>query len=314
MASADDGNGEEIMSKETQKIEKILEELQENVTTEKFQQMTEELEKIPLCIPAVMPKDTNPSVLRQMAQHADGKPAAIPEGANPHPCILQDREGNKLLPVFTSEEEMKKGKQPIRFPIVLNMPYQACVNMMAKSNEIRAIVVNPYSHNVVINFKKEEQKEKKLTEPQFHALVRQHVESALLPQKVFEEKETFMKELSKRQGECLLELYQPPYEKTKNCPYTSDQFDLMTLQISETMQLIQIVLPTVHLYPGTCPRAFITWNPKSQEAAYYAVVRRNRNEQNQLFQIMPDGTKKDLGEAPSEGTELQSIIDLQNRE
>lgn len=235
-------------------------------------------------------------------------------GANPHPCILQDREGNKLLPVFTSEEEMKKGKQPMRFPLILNMPYQACVNMMAKSQEIRAIVVNPYSHNVVINFKKEEKPEKKLTEPQFHALVRQHIESALLPRKIFEEKETFIKELSKRREECLLELYQPPYEKMKNCPYTLEQFELMTLQISETMQLMQIILPTVHLYPGTCPRVFITWNPETQDAAYYAVVRRKQNEQNQLFQVMADGTKKDLGEAPSEGLELQSIINLQNRE
>lgn len=43
-----------------------------------------------------------------------------------------------------------------------------------------------------------------------------------------------------RQGECMKELYNAVYDTEVACPYTEDDFEFMSLQISDELQIMQI--------------------------------------------------------------------------
>lgn len=280
--------------------------------------LTQMLDEINVFLPAVMPRNTDPAILRQMAA-SPKKPQPIPQGAKPTPCILQNEDGRKFFPMFTSEEEIEKGRDKIlNYPITINMPFKTCMDMVLRSTDIEGAVINPFSHNIIMNIdrnkanedKKEAPKPIKLTEPQFHAMVRQQMESNILPRKIFAEGEPFIKDLRERGGECLIEFFEEPYAQTKNCPYSADDYDLMSLSISDTLELIRITMPEEKLYPGTAITLFVTWNPVESKAGYYGILRGSKGERNKLMEITSEGKAVDHGDAPDEGSELSSIIDI----
>ena len=89
------------MATDNRKIEKLLDQMKDTQSTELATQLTEALAESHVYVPAIMPRDTKPEVLRN-----DGNPGvetAIPEGAQPQPCILQNDNGMKFFPIFTSE-------------------------------------------------------------------------------------------------------------------------------------------------------------------------------------------------------------------
>ena len=287
----------------------LLDEMKTNNTQENAQKLTALLEKAILHVPAVLPANTNPDIIKQMMQNG-GVDQPIPEGARPQPFIIQNNEGRKFFPLFTSVDEIKKGKNLPSYPLILNMNFKGCMDIVTGLKDIEAAVINPYSHNIVMNVKKNEKQPVKLTEAQLHAVIRQQTESRILPKKLFEEGESFVNDLCDREGECIMELYEPPYKQTRNCPYKAEDFDFMILNISDDMKLIRITMPKVKLYPDTCMAAFIAWNPNEKSGKYFAIVKGRAEEPDKLFQVMPDGSVQNHGAAPDEGSELQSIIDI----
>lgn len=111
------------MATDNRKIEKLLDQMKDTQSTELATQLTEALAESHVYVPAIMPRDTKPEVLRKMMENA-GVETAIPEGVQPQPCILQNDNGMKFFPIFTSEEEMQKGKGIPAFPITLNVPFK----------------------------------------------------------------------------------------------------------------------------------------------------------------------------------------------
>lgn len=287
---------------------------------ENAQRLTKLLENTNVFVPAVMPKDTDPELLKRMSANP-GKPMPMPEGAHPVPCILNNNEGAKFLPMFTSDEEIEKGEGMPKYPITLNMPFKSCMDLAVKIADIAGAVINPYSHNIVISVNRnagsaqgqeaEKPEVTKLTEQQFHALVRQQMEARLLPEKIFKEGEEFIKDLTERKGECLVEFFEEPYAQTE-CPYSADDYEFMTLFISDTLQLTRISMPYENLSPGIAQTIFVTWNPEKKEAGYYSILIGKRGEFNRLIEITSEGKAIDHGEAPNEGSELQGIIDIAN--
>lgn len=304
----------------SQELEEILDQLTETKESELAHQLMKELQNSIVILPAVLPPDTDPALVKQMQEMTkDGTEQPLPDEANPKPCVLEDQKGNKLFPVFTSLKQMNKDKSMEQFPVRLNIPFGQCVQLMGRTKDVRSIVVNPFTHNFQVDFKVEDSEAaddgqlrngQKITETQFHALVRQHVEANMMPKRLFEEKETFLEEVKDGGSSYLLSLFQPPYENQKgDCPYTEEDFDVLSLLVRDDLQIIQISLPGKHLYIGTCSKVFLVWNPEKQEAAYYAIVM-SKDKRLILHQAFEDGTNREITEAPAEGSELQAVIDL----
>ncbi len=288
---------------------------------ENAERLTKLLENTNVLVPAVMPNNTDPELLQYMTANP-GKPIPMPKGAHPIPCVLQNNEGTKFLPMFTSDEEIEKGKGLPRYPITLNVPFKSCMDLAVQIEDIAGAVINPYSHNIVISVSKstnnnagsatqQEPEVTELTEQQFHLLVRQQMEAKLLPEKIFSEGETFIKDLTERKGECLIEFFEEPYAQT-DCPYSADDYEFMTLFISDTLQLTRISMPYENLSPGIAQTIFVTWNPQEKKAGYYVILMGKRGEFNRLLEVTPERKAIDHGDAPNEGSELQSIIDIVN--
>lgn len=302
-------------------LNELLDELTQTKDGDLAHKLIGELQQSIVILPAIMPPDTDPALLQQMQETAShGKEAPLPEGVNPTPCILEDKEGKKLMPVFTMIEELEKDKITDQFPIRINIPFEHCVRMLGQTEDIRAIVVNPFSHNFRVDFSIEKEQEEdagemhngqKITIEQFHALVRQHVEATLMPERLFQEKGAFINEVKQGGKEFVFSLFMPPYTKGKQCPYTEEDFDVMSLMIREDLLVVQITLPSKHFYVGTCSKVFLVWNPLKEEAAYYAIVLR-KDKHLILHQAFADGTNREISEAPAEGSELQAVIDLQS--
>ena len=300
------------MATENRKIEKILDEMKEKQSNELATQLTEALSEAHVYVPATMPKDTDPEILKKMMENP-GVESPIPEGAQPQPCILQNDNGMRFFPVFTSEEEMQKGAGVPRFPITLNLPFKTCLDIMSSISGITAAVLNPFNQNIVMNVSKNAAKQTQLTEAQFHAVIRQQMESRVFPHKVHTGGEEYINDLCERQGECIMELFEEPYAKTDNCPYSAEDYEFMTLNISDTLRLIRITMPTDKQYPEMAISVFIAWNPVEKKSRYFAIIKGREGEENKLYEVTAEQKVEALGVAPDDGMELQSIIDLASK-
>lgn len=306
---------------ESKELLEALDAMKKEKNKENAERLTKLLEDTEVFVPAVMPKDTDPAILKQMSSGASDTPQPVPAGAQPLPCILQNEAGQKFFPIFTSNEQIEKGEGVPRYPVTLNMPFKSCIGLVVKIKDIEGAVINPYTHNILMNINKEnnpgsngasgEPEKIQISEQEFHALVRRQMESVLLPGRIFTEGEEFIKDLCKREGECLVEFFKEPYAQI-GCPYEADDYDFMTLSISDTLQLTRISMPHENSYPGTAETLFVTWNPEEKKAGYYGVLNAPRGEFNKLMEITSEGKAIDHGPAPGEGNELQSIIDIAN--
>lgn len=300
------------MATDNKKIEAILDKMKETQSNEFATQLTEALSEAYVYVPATMPKDTDPEILKKMMENP-GVETPIPEGAQPQPCILQNDNGMKFFPVFTSEEEMEKGTGIPKFPITLNLPFKSCLDIMSSIGDITAAVLNPFNQNIVMNVSKNATKQTKLTEAQYHAIIRQQMESRVFPHKIHTEGETYINDLCERQGECIMELFEEPYSKTNNCPYSADDYEFMILNISDDLRLIRITMPTDKQYPEMALSVFIAWNPVEKTSRYFAIIKGREGDTNKLYEVTSEQTVEALGDAPDEGIELQSIIDIASK-
>ena len=121
---------------------------------------------------------------------------------------------------------------------------------------------------------------------------------------------TYIEDLCKRQGECIVELFEEPYAEAENCPYSADDYDFMILNISDTLRLIRITTPTDKQYPEMAISIFIAWNPAEKKSRYFAIIKSRDGEPNKLYEVTDEQKVESLGDAPDEGMELQSIIDI----
>ncbi len=287
----------------------ILEEMRGDRSKEKIEVLVPILEQCNLFVPAVLPANTDPKIVKRLAE-SNGKPVDIPKESAPKPLFLENNEKKRYLPLFTSKEQSEKAPQ--KAPIHISMPFKACLNIVANEESVVGVTINPYDHNVVMNtsVNKKPKKEIKLTEVQMHAVVRQTVEADLLPKKLFEEKDTMIDELRNDAGAAIVALYKKVYPEQVECPYETEEFDAMVLNIRDDLTIVRVAMPEQKLVQGTCPMVLISWNPQKEEVRYFGIVKGKNNEPDHILEALADGKKIDLGEAPADGSEFQFIIDL----
>ncbi|MCD7825594.1 MAG: SseB family protein [Clostridiaceae bacterium] len=299
-------------------LENVLEKMKTQDPEEIKKEFMDILGKSDVVMPAVLPKNTNPALMRKLMQNID-KQQPVPDGVKPQPCILTDEKGNQFLPVFTSETELKKNAKAPKFPLTMTLPFQSCIQIMNNNPKFTGIVVNAFTHNIIIRRNPEQVqpasvKTVQVTAQQYHFLTRQKLESFYLPKQLFEQKEALILKLTQQRGAMVRELYENLYDGELACPYQAEDFEVMSLNISETLTLLQITMPKRALQPDTCSSVLVGWDSEKQTLWYYAVLYSGPDKPSRFIQVFADGKKKDLGEAPSEGNELTTVLEKMQEE
>lgn len=300
-----------MSNQENKDLEQLASLLRKENTKEHLDQLVKCLEKSNLYVPAAFPPNTDPSLIRQIASGA-GREQKIPEGLSPRPAVLQNNEGKRFLPVFTTQEQAVRGDQ--QFPLILTMPFSTCLDLVGGDGSIDGILLNAFDQGIPLNVNKntpQNSRPQQLTETQLHAISRQRVEAELLPEMLFQKGSAGLELLRKDCSSQMLELYKEAYPEQLPCPYEADDFDLLSINAREDLTVIRITMPSKHLYAGICPTILIRWNPLEESLRYFAVVKGEKEGEAHLFEALPDRSKRDLGPAPVDGSELQYMIDLE---
>jgi len=296
------------------KLERMMEEMKGQKSDVMSQELMDELRRGQLVMPGVFPKNISPEAMGR-ALDAMKKHQPLPKGVTPAPCIIHNGQGEEYLPLFTSVEEMEKGKKA--FPLSLNVTFDAAGEIVRHNDNIAGVVINPFSHNLVMHLnrekldqKMEEGQKEEITVEQYHALARRQLETAYLPSQLFQKKEPMVKKLCAEKGKLLKEMYEELYQEEIACPYTEEDFELLTLNISDALQITQIAMPEKNRYPHLCHSVIFGFDREKNKIWYYAIVYEGKNLPSSLVQVMETGEPKNLGEAPAEGSEITRVMEL----
>ena len=299
---------------ENLKLEKMLDEIKKAPEKGFPKEFSELMEHTVFLVPAILPPNTAPEVIQQIIRNS-GKDKFLPEGVNPRPCLLENGEGTKFLPLFTAMEQLDKGGENApKFPMTLNIPFQDCINMLKQNPGVQGAVINPYTHNLVVpvNIQKKEVK-KEVTIDEYHVMMRQAFESNILPKHLFTEKGTCAERLNKEHGTYVKELFEEAYLGEIACPFMEDEFDFLSMQITDDLLVIQITMPAKYNNRNTASTIFCAWDSKKDKAWYYALVR-PVNANPVLVEKFEDGSLNQIGEVQEESGLLTSVIEMIQKE
>lgn len=298
------------------KLEEALEEFVKDRQKEKYAGVMEILEKSVVLVPTMPPKDLDEETQKLMQE---GKPVQLPKDAKILPCLLRKESGEMALPIFTSPAQIPQDKKS---PAVLAMPFFGVIGMvMANQEKIEAVVVNPFTHSMVLTkailevakkrkeaLSKPQTKTIKVTEQQFQNLAHNRVAMYLLPKYLFENKEEGLKKLQKEEGEFLLHFYDEVYPEGRRTAFTEDDFSVMTLNITDTVQLTRVDMPDEAMKKGMCYRAYAVWERDTQEVSYYTLEKTEQG--NYIGRIRADGKHELVEQAPDNGAEIEAVMSL----
>ena len=249
---------------------------------------------------------------------------SVPEKGGYQPYVMKNPDGDMFMPAYTSEEKFPDSES---YQTMLRLPYQQCVAMLLdQETPVKGILLNPGAEGGSLLLKKEmlelgRQIERDqqanpnivtLKTEDFHMVTRHVAEFHQIPAKLYEEKAEFMKSLSK---EKLCELYKNPYielEQEGRFPYTKDDFEMMELNISDDLHMIQVTAPSNNLVKTTCRELYFVWNPNTQKVGCYGIEKGAGPDQPEFFldEMKEDGTYDQLEEAPSEGNVISRVMEL----
>lgn len=289
---------------------------------ENYLKVMEYLEKSIVLMPAMPPQNLDPETEKLMRE---GKPVQLTGETRILPCLLRKDNGEQALPIFSSPAQIPPDKKS---PAVMALPFFTCVSMaMANLEKIEAVVLNPFTHNMVLNKAILEvadkrrkqapelakqgqtgQKTIQVTEKQFQDMVHNRVALMLLPKYLFEHKEEGLKKLQKEEGTFLLQFYDEVYPTGKKVSYRADDFSVMTLNITETVRLTRVDMPDEAVKKGMCYRVYAVWKRDTLEVLYYVLEK--TKDGNFIARITADGKHEVVEPAPDNGAEIEEIMTL----
>jgi len=264
--------------------------------------------------PAIFPVGTDPAELKKVA---DG--GMSDSDLRPQPVVLKNKEGENFFPIFTSQAQIPAEQN---YPAMLFLPFMECVKLASRLElNLTGIVVNPFSNNMIIHqaaldmLKSTVNSQQiTLTGEQMHVFLRNQIEMMELPKKFFQDQAAFLDQLQNEKGSFMENIYQDAYSKVKGLenmnPYKADSFETISLNISDTERLTQITMPEQGRNAGQCMSVILVLNPERGDCIYYTIKQGNPEEANKLGFVAENGIYTELGEAPQEGSELYSILNI----
>ncbi len=266
-------------------------------------------------VPVSFPKDADQkAVMKLLSGQALSKGENVPF----LPVTLTSPEGKKYAPVFTSRDQIQDTND---FPYMVRIDAAQVVRNVQNENlDLEGVLINPQGRGFIIRKKAFEldfskqpagqhQQVVQVKKEDFPALARQTAEKVLIPKRLFDDPAAFVKELETHGEEVLGELYAQPYADKMPCPYTADDFSLMSLGIDENTTAISVELPVKGGAPHLGTSAYVVWNEAAKKA-YYFLIEKGENEQDdRLCRVTPDGKHEELRSAPPVGSELTTILE-----
>lgn len=279
-----------------------------------YVKVMELLEKSIVLVPAIPPKDMDPEIMEQLKA---GKPVQFPKDTKIVPCLLRKETGEQALPIFTSPEQIPEDKKS---PMVMAMPFMGVIAMAAANQDkVAEVVVNPFTEMMVLNRSVLEIAEKRrkaagqiktvqLTKEQFQDLAHNRVTHAILPKYLFENGEEGLKTLQREEGAFLLKLYEQIYPKGQKCGSRAEDFSLMTLNLTDTIQLTRLDMPDETNKKGLCYRVYAVFKRDTEEVLYYTLE--NTKDGNFIARVTQDGKHEILEQTPDNGAEIEAVLNL----
>lgn len=297
-------------------LEALAAEFAKDRQKKKYAQVMEIVEKSVFLVPILKPQGLDEETQRLMQA---GKPVKLPGNTAINPCLLRQDNGGQLLPIFTSPVQIPQDKKS---PAVLAMPFQVCLSMvMANQDHVEAMVLNPFTHNIVlpkaildVAVKRREvvknTKTVRVTKEQFEQMVHNRMALYLLPRYLFKNKEDGLKELQREEGSLLIRFYEESYSGDNKEAVTGvpEDFSVMTLNITDDMQITRVDMPDRTNKKGMCYRVYAVWVRGTQELLYYTLE--NTQQGNYIGRITADGKHELVGPAPDNGAEIEAIMNL----
>ncbi len=279
-----------------------------------YVKVMELLEKSIVLVPAIPPKDMDPEIMEQLKA---GKPVQFPKDTKIVPCLLRKETGEQALPIFTSPEQIPEDKKS---PMVMAMPFMGVISMVsANQDKVAEVVVNPFTGILVLNQSVLEIAEKRrkavgqmktvqLTQEQFQDFAHNRVSLFLLPKILIEQKEEGHKRLQQEEGALLLQFYDEVYPKGKKSGCRAEDFSLMTLNLTDTIQLTRLDMPDETNKKGLCYRVYAVFKRDTEEVLYYTME--NTKDGNMIASVTQDGKHEILEPVPDNGAEIEAILNL----
>lgn len=304
---------------DNKQLEALVEAFAKDRQQENYAKVMELLEKSVVLVPTLVPQGLSEEARKMMQE---GKPVQLSKEAKVLPCLLRKETGEQALPIFTSIKQIPQDKKS---PAVLAMPFAACLSMvMGSQGKVDTMVLNPFTDSMVLpkpilevaakrRETMQQQKTVKVTEKQFGELVHNRVALYLLPRFLFENKEEGLRRLQHEEGALLMQFYKESYPEhmRASLAVSEEDFSVMTLNITEDMQLTRVDMPDDTMKKGMCYRVYAVRLNAARKILYYTL---EKTEQGNYFgRITEDGKHETVGPVPDNGAEIEAVIGLVNQ-
>lgn len=309
-------------------IEHVMQVYIEDKSVDNLKLFMSALKDAKFLVPGEFPKNVSPEIMEKIK-----KKQPIPKKDFPglRPILMKNKEEKMFIPAFTSKKYLSPDAN---FPVILPVPFAEVLRVaLAEDIHAQGILINPGKTKLILNppllammdrvMKGEsvedvvessgirlEKKKVKMTKDQFHVFVRRNVEIAEIPKRAFAEKQKFMDALYEERAELVMEMYRKLYPEKIAFPYQESDFDVMVLDISDTLSVASIGLPAANAAPGTCASAYVVFNPQTDEVQYFVIERAQEKGVTKLGQVLENGAYSVIGDAPAPGCEISGILEL----
>ncbi|MCR5304630.1 MAG: SseB family protein [Lachnospiraceae bacterium] len=281
-----------------------------------FAKLMTVLEKSLVFVPALRPDNMTDEELEEAKQ---GKNVPIKNGTKLSPLVLMKKDGTRAMPVYTSKAEIPQDKAQIS-PVLLNIPFEACVDMAFRNPEtVVELVVNPFTDAIGLNRKfvemqtkryealKQNNAAKQLTPEQIYAGLHVKVGFEMLPKALFQDVSGTMGRIKAEKNRMLHRMYLEAAGKGRGIPYAEDDFSVMSLSITDDLEITRIDLPEKHQLIG-CPVSVFITIKDGNETGYYVIQKVEGKKV--IVGVDASLARTVIEDAPENGTELETIMSL----
>jgi len=304
-------------------LDELVEKFVKTKDNQDFAAMMDMMEKSMVFVPALPPENISSADLAAIKM---GKRVPVDPKNQPRVCFLKNKDGNNIFPIFTSKGQVPKENEP---KILLNMPFSTVIGLVVSNpNQVKEIVVNPFSMGVVLNEKLIEIADRRfkaiaaaknadpngaktvqVTEKQFHTIVHTNVARQGLWNKFMKTPKDAISELRLKKEQMVIDAYKKEYNQGITCPYSVDDVAVMMLQIEENLLIARIDMPEENMVVGGASRVYITCEDEDK-VRYFIIERGSKDIPSNLAEVDADGNYEVIGPAPDNGAEIETIMSI----
>lgn len=293
-----------------QELEKILDELGKERSKSDLEKIMPYLQKTSFFVPMQLPGDYTAQQLKQL------DPAKVGEVFKenpPQPVLLQNEQGQKYLPLYTSEQQIPTNEG---YGLVMVFPFSICTNMLVQLSDVKGLSINAFTHNFMIDKgvqpqKKKDSGKKKLSAKHVPSLLRGQVENNDIPFRLHQEKGEFMKLVDEKRETFIYSFYESLFKKNKlRCPFQAKDIEVMYLGVTENIDVARVTLPSNASGPGMAKLLFLVNDKAGDCVHYYSLVKGLPGEKDFIGEVLSNGARQVVADAPKEGNELHAIMEI----